>query len=293
MAAVRGNDDLVTERPELDLLPTADIVGLLLTAEERVVGAARAQTQQIAAAADLIAARMSDGGRLLLVGAGTSGRLAIAEAAELPGTFGLGRAQVQGRIAGGADSTDGAEDDLGLAADDIESLALTRADVLVAVAASGRTPYTLALASAAAERGTAVVAVVNATGTPLAAVADVAVAVEVGPEVLRGSTRLSAGTAQKIVLNALTTAAMVRLGRVHGDLMVDVEAANLKLEARAVGIVADIAGCSSDTAARALADCAGNTRAAVVHLLLGLSPADAAAQAGRFITLRDSLRQIP
>jgi N-acetylmuramic acid 6-phosphate etherase len=134
---------------------------------------------------------------------------------------------------------------------------------------------------------------VNATGTPLTAVADVAVAVEVGPEVLRGSTRLSAGTAQKIVLNALTTAAMVRLGRVHGDLMVDVEAANLKLEARAVGIVADIAGCSSDTAARALEACAGNTRAAVVHLLLGLSPADAAAQAGRFITLRDSLRQIP
>jgi N-acetylmuramic acid 6-phosphate etherase len=134
---------------------------------------------------------------------------------------------------------------------------------------------------------------VNQTGTPLAAGADVAVVLEVGPEVLRGSTRLGAGTAQKLALNALTTTAMVRLGRVHGDLMVDVEPVNSKLRERAAGIVAEIAGCSAEAAAAALDACQGNTRAAVVHLVLGLPPADAADRAAQFITLRDSLGQNP
>jgi N-acetylmuramic acid 6-phosphate etherase len=281
------------ERPDLDLLPTEEVVALLLTAEERVIPAVRSQSLRIAAAADLVASRLRAGGRILLVGAGTSGRLAVAEAAELPGTFGLSREQVAGRVAGGADSKDGDEDDLTLAAADLESLALTDADVLVAVAASGATPYTLAIAAAAVDQGTAVVAVVNATGSRLAAVAHVAVEVEVGPEVLRGSTRLTAGTAQKVVLNALTTAAMVRLGRVHGDSMIDVETANAKLRQRAAGIVADIAGCRIEAATEALDACAGNARAAVIHLLLGLSPADATVRAASFITLRESLGQIP
>jgi N-acetylmuramic acid 6-phosphate etherase len=283
----------VTERPELDRLPTEAVVELLLAAEERVVPTVRSRTAEIAAAAELIADRMRAGGRLLFVGAGTSGRLAMAEAAELPGTFGLTRGQVQSRIAGGADSTDGDEDDLGLAQDDLSSLAITGADVLVAVAASGRTPYTLLIASAAAERGAAVIAVVNAPNTPLGGVARVVVEVGAGPEVLRESTRLTAGTAQKVALNALTTAAMVRFGRVHGDQMVDVEAANTKLRQRAAGIVADIVGCSQDQAAAALEACDGNTRAAVVHLVLGLDPDQAATHASRFITLRDSLPQIP
>jgi N-acetylmuramic acid 6-phosphate etherase len=280
-------------RPELDQLPTEAVVELLLSAEERVVPTVRSRTAEIAAGAELIADRMRAGGRLLFVGAGTSGRLAVAEAAELPGTFGLTRDQVQSRIAGGVDSTDGAEDDLGLAQDDLSSLAITAADVLVAVAASGRTPYTLLIATAAAERGAAVIAVVNAPDTPLGGVAQIVVEIGAGPEVLRESTRLTAGTAQKVALNALTTAAMVRFGRVHGDLMVDVEAANTKLRQRAAGIVADIVGCSQDAAAAALEACDGNTRAAVVHLVLGLAPAEAASHVGRFITLRDSLRQIP
>lgn len=283
----------MTERPDLDLLATDDVVALLLTAEERVVPAVRAQTPTIAAAADLIAARIRGGGGLLLVGAGTSGRLALAEAAELPGTFGLSRSQVLGRSAGGVDSTDAAEDDLALVAEDLASLAPHSQDVLVAVSASGTTPYTLAIASGAVAHGAALVAVVNASGTALADLADVAVEVEVGPEVLRGSTRLSAGTAQKVALNALTTAAMVRLGRVHGDLMIDVDAANAKLRQRAVGIVAEIADSSVDRAVEALDACEGNPRAAVIHLVTGLSPSDAATRASSFITLRESLRQIP
>ncbi len=282
--------EAMNARPDLDLLPTDDVVDLLLAAEERVVPAVRSQARAIAAAADLVADRMRAGGRLLLAGAGTSGRLALAEAAELPGTFGLSRSQVQARIAGG---TDRDEDDVALAAADLESLAPNAADVLVAVAASGATPYTLALAAGAVDRRAAVIAVVNAAGTVLAALADIAVEVEVGPEVLRGSTRLSAGTAQKVALNALTTAAMVRLGRVHGDRMVDVVAANAKLRRRAAGIVADIAGCSADVAAAALDSCGGNARAAVIHLALAVSPADAVERAAGLVTLRESLRQNP
>jgi N-acetylmuramic acid 6-phosphate etherase len=129
--------------------------------------------------------------------------------------------------------------------------------------------------------------------SPLAHLADVAIVLDVGPEVLRDSTRLGAGTAQKITLNALTTAAMVRLGRVHGDLMVDVEPANIKLRERATGIVAEIAGCDRSAAGAALSACNGSARAAIVHLVLGLEPAAAQARAGQFASLRDALATSP
>lgn len=280
---------MVSERPELDLLPTRAVVELLLDGEQRVVPAVRAQAAAIAGGADLIAARMRAGGRLLFTGAGTSGRIAAAEAAELPGTFGLDRALVAARVAGGAVGTDEHEDDLAGAQADLTALAITAGDVLVAVAASGTTPYTLCIAGAARSTGAQVIAVVNVPASPLADLADVAVEAVVGDEVLRGSTRLSAGSAQKIALNALTTAAMVRLGRVHGDLMLDVVGANAKLRARSAGIVAEIAGCSPEAAARALASC-GSARAAVVHLVLGLPPSVATARAAQHITLRDALR---
>jgi N-acetylmuramic acid 6-phosphate etherase len=278
------------ERPQLDLLSSAGVVGLLLDAEARVVPAVRAQLGQVADAADLIAARLARGGRLLFAGAGTSGRLAVAEAAELPGTFGIDRDRVLARTAGGVGATDRCEDDLGLAEQDLAAFAITAPDALVTVAASGRTPYTLAVARSARQAGALVVVVVNAIGTPLAALADVAVEVEVGPEVLRDSTRMSAGTAQKVVLDALTTAAMVRLGRVHGDLMVDLAAANAKLRERAVGIVAEIAGCAPEVADRALRDCAGNARAAVLAVVLGAPAEDALRRAAEHRTLREALR---
>lgn len=280
----------VPDRPQLDRLAPAEVVGLLLDAEQRVVPAVRAQGDRIAAAAELVADRLARGGRLVFSGAGTSGRLAVAEAAELPGTFGIDRDRVLARTAGGIDSTDSCEDDLDLAAQDLAAFAITALDTVVTVAASGRTPYTLAVARAAREAGAAVVAVVNRTATPLAALADVAVEVEVGAEVLRDSTRLSAGTAQKVALNALTTAAMVRWGRVHGDLMVDVTAANAKLRERQVAIVAEIAGCEPDVAERALSDCTGNARAAVLVLVLGIPAEQAARRAAEHQHLREALR---
>lgn len=289
-AALR--DMTSAERPQLDELAPDVVVGLLLDAEARVVPAVREQTAQISAAASLLADRLAGPGRLAFAGAGTSGRIAAAEAAELPGTFGLPRHQVRACIAGGTDSTDStdrAEDDLELAAADCADLALTGADVLVAVAASGSTPYTLHVARAARDAGAAVIAVTAADPSPLGELADVTIAVRLAPEVLRGSSRLTAGTAAKITLNALTTAAMARLGRVHGDLMLDVEPANAKLRSRLADIVAEIAGCSPSRADDALDRCAGYGRAAVLHLLCGLEPERAIAVAAEHPRLRDAL----
>ena len=279
------------ERPELDLLPAADIVELLLDAESRVVPAVRAVAGSIAAGAELIAARLATGGRLLFAGAGTSGRIAAAEAAELPGTFGLDRRRIGCRVAGGSDSTDDDEDDLAGAHRDIADLDITAADVLVAVAASGATPYTLALAAAARQVGAAVIAVVAVPGSPLADLADITIAPDLGPEVLRGSSRLTAGTAQKIALNALTTSAMARWGRVHGDLMVDVVPANTKLRRRAAGIVAEIAAVDQAEAEEALRRCAGDARAAVLVLVAGLDPGAARRRAAAHRTLREALER--
>lgn len=279
-------------RHELDKLPSAAIIELLLDAEERVVPAVRSATGQIAAAADLISHCLKGGGRLAFIGAGTSGRLAVVEAAEMPGTFGLPSATVVARVAGGGGGlvgTDFDEDDVVAALRDLDAMRLKPGDVLVAVAASGRTPYTLAAARAAAGRSVQVVAVVNATESPLAQAAHIAVEVPVGPEVLRGSTRLTAGTAQKLVLNALTTTAMVRLGRVHGDVMVDVVAANEKLRGRVVELVVEIAGCAPDAGLAALVACDWDARAAIVQLVRGLPPAQARSEAAAYLTLRDAI----
>ncbi len=280
---------MVNQRPELDQLPTGAVVGLLLDAEERVVPAVRAAAVDIVAAAELCADRLRRDGRLVFVGAGSSGRIAAAEAAELPGTFGLDRARVLHRVAGGERSTDDDEDDLNAAHDDMIALALTGSDVVIAVAASGSTPYTLAVARAARAHGAALVAVVTVTSSPLADLATVTVATVVGEEVLRGATRLGAGTAQKIALNTLVTAAMARYGRVHGDLMIDMVPANAKLRRRAAGIVATITSASEADARSALAACAGDARAAVLMLELGLPAAQARERAHRHDTLRAAL----
>jgi N-acetylmuramic acid 6-phosphate etherase len=280
-------------RHELDLLPSGAIVELLLDAEERVVPAVRAVAGDIAMAADAVADCMRRGGRIAFVGAGTSGRLAMVEAAELPGTFGLRDADVMARVAGvGARSqtgTDRDEDDVEAALGDIDSMRLGHRDVLIAVAASGRTPYTVAAARHAKGVGCCVIAVVNLPDSPLAHVANVTIEVTLGPEVLRGSTRLTAGTAQKLVLNALTTAAMVRLGRVHGDVMVDVVAANGKLRDRVVDIVVEISGSTRALALTALVECDWNARAAILRLTAGLAAPEAADVAGAHASLRDAM----
>ncbi|HTZ43551.1 MAG TPA: N-acetylmuramic acid 6-phosphate etherase [Jatrophihabitans sp.] len=278
--------------PQLDVLDTDQVVELLLRAEERVVPAVRASARAIAGAAVLLGDRLRAGGRVVLVGAGTSGRLAVSEAAELPGTFGLAPDRCIGILAGGGHSlagTDRDEDDAAAGAADLAAVRPTAGDVVVAVAASGRTPYTVAAAETARAAGAGVIAVVTAGSSPLAALATVAIEVAPGAEVLRGSTRLSAGTAQKVALNALTTSALARAGRVHGDLMVDVVAANEKLRRRSAAIVAEIAGCDDEAAHRALAACGWQARAAVLQLAAGLAPDAARATAGAHRSLREAL----
>ena len=289
---VDGRGPGVTERPELHLLPAEQIVARLLDAEQRVIPAVRAASGQIVAAAQLIADRLRAGGRLAFAGAGTSGRVAFTEAAELPGTFGLAGERVVAIMAGGIDVADSHEDDMDMAHHDLSRLAPAPGDVLVAVAASGTTPYTVELARGAARAGTDVVAVVNTSGSLLAQVAHLAIEVPIGPEVLRGSTRLSAGSAQKIALNALTTTAMTLLGRVHGDVMVDVVPANAKLRERAAGIVAEVAATSLDDARAALSACDGNTRAAILYLVGRLPPREAAERAAAYATLQAALNSI-
>jgi N-acetylmuramic acid 6-phosphate etherase len=275
-------------RPQLDQLAAEQVIELLLDAEARVVPTVRRATPEIAKAAEILASAVFAGDRVVFTGAGASGRLAAAEAAELPGTFGTDPARCIAAIPA-AVADDSAEDDAAAGAALIDETSLRPGDVLIAVAASGQTPFTLAAASQARAAGAAVIAVVNAPGSPLAALATVAVEIVVGAEILRGSTRMTAGTAQKIALNALTTAAMARAGRVHDDLMIDVVAANTKLRERAVGIVAEIAGCSSARAEAALLACDDNARAAVLHLVRELAPADAIGLAAAHPSLRAAL----
>jgi N-acetylmuramic acid 6-phosphate etherase len=286
-------EEVSADEAALDLLPAAGVVERLLAAEERVLPALRAAVPAIAKAADLIAGRMAAGGRLVLLGAGTSGRLAVLEAAELPGTFGLPEGTVVGVTAGagrsGLAGTDWDEDDTGAGQRDLLATGAGAGDVLIAVAASGRTPYTVAAAGRAAESGMAVVSVTTSAGSPLADLADVAVEVPMGPEALHGSTRLTAGTATKLALDALTTAAMVRLGRVHDNLMIDVVPANAKLRERSAGQVVAITGATPEAARAALEECGWNARAAVLMLLTGLTSDRAGELAAAHPTLRAAI----
>lgn len=274
----------------LDLLGPAELVDRLISGQEHVTAVVRAASAPLARSAELLAAVYENGGRIVLVGAGTSGRVAAMEVAELPGTFGVDPARFAARVAGTsaglADGSDGAEDDEAQGRADIAGLAVGRGDVLVAVAASGTTPYTLAAAAEARDAGASVIAVVNVAGSPLAGVADVAVELVTGPEVIEGSTRLAAGTAQKVALNTMTTAAMVRAGRVHDRFMVDVIPANAKLARRVAGLVAESCGVDTATAAAALARCRDDARVAIVHLLTGLPPDEAARRAAAHRSVR-------
>jgi N-acetylmuramic acid 6-phosphate etherase len=276
----------------LDLLEPADLVSRLLAGQEHVSAVVRAASRELAEAAELLARVFLAGGRIVLIGAGTSGRLAAMEAVELPGTFGISRDQVVGRVAGATPELptgeDGAEDDVALGRSDITGLGVASGDAVVAVAASGSTPYTLAAAETARAAGAVLVAVVNVAGSPLALVADVTVELPTGPEVLVGSTRLAAGTAQKLALNTITTAAMVRAGRVHDRFMVDVVPANDKLVRRVTDLVAESCAVDADTAAAALESCDGNPRVAIVHLLTGLDPDEAGRRAAAHRTVREA-----
>ncbi|MFG2915435.1 N-acetylmuramic acid 6-phosphate etherase [Kitasatospora sp. NPDC048298] len=272
-----------TIRPDwaaIDELPTVELLRLM-NAEDRTVPVAVAgQLERIAAVVDAVAARMARGGRLVYAGAGTAGRLGVLDAVECPPTFGTDPALVVGLIAGGSPAVtaaaEGAEDRTDLAEADVAALALTPADTVVGISASGRTPYPLAAVRAARAAGALTVGLACNRGSALAAAAELGVEVEVGPEVLAGSTRLKAGTAQKLVLNLLSTAVMVRLGRTYGNLMVDLRATNDKLRDRARRIVAEATGADEAAIDRALTATGGRAKDAILSLLADVDAPTAA-----------------
>src|SRR5947207_3720631 len=257
---------LLTERPnrasrDLDRLSPVRVARLMNREDRRAVAAVGRVAPRIAAAVALIVAALGRGGRLFFVGAGTSGRLGVLEAAECPPTFGTSPRLVQAIMAGGRGavfrSREGAEDDERAAAREIRRR-VRRGDVVVGVSASGVTPFVRAALAAAAARGAATILVAcNATRAPGRALL---IAPAPGPEVLAGSTRLKAGTATKLVLNTLTTASMTRLGKVYGNRMVDLQPRSAKLRARAERLVAEIAGIDTRRARRALRQARGRVR---------------------------------
>ncbi|MEW2158625.1 N-acetylmuramic acid 6-phosphate etherase [Streptomyces sp. NPDC007189] len=276
---------LTTEafRPELadiDRLPTLDIARLMNGEDATVPAAVAAQLTRIAAAIDAVTERMARGGRLIYVGAGTAGRLGVLDASECPPTFNTDPAQVVGLIAGGPEamvtSVEGAEDSGELARRDLDALKLTPADTVVGVSASGRTPYAVGAVEHARALGALTIGLACNEHSALAAAAEHGIEVVVGPELITGSTRLKAGTAQKLVLNMLSTITMIRLGKTYGNLMVDVRASNDKLRARSRRIVSLATGASDDEIERALTESGGEVKNAILSLLTGVDAPTAA-----------------
>ena len=250
---------------------TAELLELMSAADEDVPHAFRRQRQALARAIDAIVERLRGGGRLIYAGAGTSGGLAALDAQECETTFSTAPGQVVAVVA--ADPA--AEDDRAAGASELQALDVSAADAVVGISASGRTPFVVGALEAAAEAGSLTVAVVSSNDSELAAVADLELAVVVGPEFIAGSTRLKAGTAQKLVLNAISTISMIRLGKTFGNLMVDVAAANEKLRARVHRIVRTATGASPDEVDAALEAADGNVKVAIVVLLAGVDAAAA------------------
>ncbi|WP_217146411.1 N-acetylmuramic acid 6-phosphate etherase [Streptomyces sp. AC627_RSS907] len=269
-------ETLTTEafRPELaeiDRMPTVEIARLMNGEDTAVPAAVAERLPEIAAAIDAVAARMRRGGRLVYAGAGTAGRLGVLDASECPPTFNTAPGQVVGLIAGGPDamvtSVEGAEDSAGLARTDLDALALTPDDTVVGVSASGRTPYAVGAVEHARALGALTIGLACNRGSALAAAAEHGIEVVTGPELITGSTRLKAGTAQKLVLNMLSTITMIRLGKTYGNLMVDVRASNEKLRARSRRIVALATGAPDDEIERALTATDGEVKNAILALL--------------------------
>src|SRR5947209_1707876 len=277
MSDLPGTEALDAATAEIDRLDDVALARALVEAHRVAVDAALAAADDIAHATTLVVEAIEGGGRVVLVGAGTSGRLAVLDAAELPPTFGVGRALVEGRIAGGdaalRRAVEGAEDDAGAGARSAADVG--EGDVLIGISASGGAPFVRAAMRAARERGARTVAIVNAANGALAREADVGIVAATGAEPVQGSTRMRAGTAQKIVLNAISTGAMIRLGKTYGNRMVDLVASNAKLRARSERLVRELGG---DVDARALLDAAGGSvKTAIVMARRGVDRGEAEA----------------
>ncbi|MGL5290856.1 MAG: N-acetylmuramic acid 6-phosphate etherase [Vibrionaceae bacterium] len=264
---------------QIDTLSTLEMLQVINQEDQKVAQAVQLELANIARAVDVIAQAFMQNGRLIYMGAGTSGRLGILDASECPPTYGSAPEQVVGLIAGGEraifSAVENAEDNKELAENDLSSLKLANTDVVVGIAASGRTPYVLGGLTYAKIVGAATVAVACNPHSPITKAADIAITPVVGPEVITGSSRMKAGTAQKLVLNMLSTGAMIKTGKVFGNLMVDVEATNAKLVQRQINIVIDATGASFEQAQQALQACDQHCKTAIFMLLTGLNAKEA------------------
>lgn len=258
----------------IDQMSTLDSLRLINREDAMVAAAVREALPQIAEAVDVIAKALANGGRLFYLGAGTSGRLGVLDAVECVPTFSVSPDLVQGLIAGGSDaltqSIEGAEDRPEDAREDLMARGLTKADVVCGIAASGRTPYVIGGLTYAKTLGAKTIAIACNASSPIGAIADISISVVVGPEIIAGSTRMKAGSAQKMILNMLSTGAMIRLGKVYGNLMVDVKVSNQKLAERACRLVMRLTGVDSERARTLLAGANQDVKAAVVMARLGV-----------------------
>ncbi|HIF9203779.1 TPA: N-acetylmuramic acid 6-phosphate etherase [Photobacterium damselae] len=266
----------------IDTLSTLDMVTVINQEDQKVALAVEKTLPEVALAVDAIADAFMAGGRLIYMGAGTSGRLGILDASECPPTYGSNPNQVVGLIAGGhkaiLKAVENAEDNRELAKQDLQNLGLTKNDVVVGIAASGRTPYVIGGMKYAHSVGAQVVAVSCNPQSEMTKIADIAITPVVGAEVVTGSSRMKAGTAQKLVLNMLTTGAMIRTGKVFGNLMVDVEATNAKLIQRQTNIVMQATDCDVAQAEEALSACDRHCKTAILMILAGLDAEQAKKQ---------------
>jgi N-acetylmuramic acid 6-phosphate etherase len=275
---------LKTERPNLastnlDMMSALEIVTVMNRADAMVPRAIKRVLPEVARAIDIITQRLAKGGRLVYVGTGTSGRIGALDAVEIPPTFGIDRGKIRFVIAGGEKAlgraTEASEDSSALGRLDMAATKLGKNDVVVGIAASGRTPYTLGALEYATTKRAATIAVVCNKGSALADMAQVAIVVDVGPEVLTGSTRLKAGTAEKMICNMLSTGAMARLGYVYGNRMVNLQLKNRKLAERGISIVKDVAEVDRDIALRTLKSAGMKVPVALVMLKAKVSKTEA------------------
>ena len=266
---------------QIDTLPTLDMLAVINSEDKKVPLAVEALLPTIAKVVDLVVEAFANGGRLIYCGAGTSGRLGILDASECPPTYGTPREQVVGLIAGGhtaiLQAVENAEDNPQMGEQDLRDLRFSARDVLVGIAASGRTPYVLGAMAYARSLGATTAAISCNPNSEMGQAADIAIEALVGPEVVTGSSRMKAGTAQKLILNMITTGAMIRSGKVYSNLMVDVEATNAKLVQRQVNIVVEATECSPEQAEDALNQCQRHCKTAIVMILGGLSAPEASA----------------
>ena len=272
-----------------------EIVGIINELDSEITGIIRTQLKEIAESSQLIIDTLKHDGRVFFVGAGSSGRLGFQEASEIPPTFGLSPVRFQAIMAGGhpavTGSVEGAEDDREAGARAVLEHDLKERDLLIAVAASGSTPFVLGAVEQAKEIGVTVIGITNNYDTLLSSYSDICVEAVIGPEVVAGSTRMRAGTAQKMVLNMITSAAMMKLGFVHDGYMVGVQATNSKLKIRAQHMIAEITGSSDEKVVNALSRSDGDVRVAVLMILKGKSPQEAKQVLEKFGSIRKILEE--